>query len=61
MVNQNFRAYYNINDKTQYIDFSIPNDKISEETKKESAHTLIKEKHPDFTGKNILISKVNVG
>jgi hypothetical protein len=60
MENQNFKAYFNINDKTQSIDFSIPNNKITEETKNESAHNLIYEKHPDFTGKNIVISKVDV-
>ncbi len=60
MENQNFRAFFNMNNKTQSIDLSIANDKISEETKNKSARDLIKEKHPDFTGKNIVISKVDV-
>ncbi len=59
MANSNFRVHYNVNVKTQCIDFSMPNAKITEETKKESAHNLIKEKHPDFTGKTIVISSVN--
>ncbi len=59
MADSNFRVHFNVNGKTQCIDFSIPNGKITEETKKESAHNLIKEKHPDFTGKTILISKVD--
>ncbi len=60
MENQNFKAYFNINDRTQSVDFSVPTDKISEETKNESAHISIKDKHPEFTGKNILISKVDI-
>ena len=60
MADQSFRVFYNMNDKTQSIDFSIPNNKITEDNKNESAHNLIKEKHPDFTGKNVVISKVDV-
>jgi hypothetical protein len=60
MADSNYRVHFNMKEKTQCIDFSIPNSKITEKTKTETAHSLIKEKHPDYSGKTIIISKVDV-
>ena len=60
MAESNFRAHYNMSGKTQCIDFSIPNGKVNEETKTETAQNLIKEKHPDYSGKTLIITKVDV-
>lgn len=59
MSNQNFRAHFSIQGKPESVDFSISKSSVTEETKTKSAFELIKEKHPDFTGKTIIISKIN--
>jgi len=56
----NFRVHFNMKEKTHCIDFSISNSQLTEEIKNETAHNLIKEKHPDYSGNMIIISKVDV-
>ncbi len=60
MEDSNFRVHFNMKEKTQCIDFSIPNSKLTEKTKNETAHNLIMEKYPDYSGNMIIISKVDV-
>ncbi|MFC2104446.1 hypothetical protein ACFLS4_03730 [Bacteroidota bacterium] len=61
MANQNFRAHFSIQGKPESVDFSISKGPVTAETKTKSALELIKKKHPDFTGKNIIISKIDLG
>lgn len=61
MADCSFRVHYNFNGKTQNVDFSIPTEKVTDETKLETAKNLINQKHPEFDSENIVISKVDIG
>lgn len=60
MAEDNFRAHYNMKGKTVHVNFSMPQEEATEDAKMEVARKIITEKHPDFEGKLIIITKLTV-